>query len=312
MTFSFSDIQNNPNQVLIDPVIPATAPGDGQGFLGRYSKPFKEGLSSARETVSNVKNVVDEKTAEYIKNNPELMKHLSNQRLIYGALPGGVGVGVDQLLKGQTLGAAASVPGAVIGSSLASRVAGSIPLKGTAGTILRGGARLLGGLGGASVAANAAEEIKKAVTGQSIGKDQKPNVESPAYAPGTTIPLNDTTRMLELAKALSNQDIVKYKTMTGIDAGLSKDMLQFTLQQQLRYDQAQQPLISKYKNDEQIRTQALMNTAGNIDARLGMLATQGALAKGAQAEVGALARTMLSTNPYAQFAVNQSPNINFG
>jgi len=43
-----------------------------------------------------------------------------------------------------------------------------------------------------------------------------------------------------------------------------------------------------------------------------MLATQGALAKGAQAESGALARTFAGTNPYAQFANRQSPNIQFG
>ena len=63
---------------------------------------------------------------------------------------------------------------------------------------------------------------------------------------------------------------------------------------------------------QMVRTQALMNTQGNIDARLGMLATQGALAKGAQSEAGALARTFAGTNPYAQFANRQSPNIQFG
>jgi hypothetical protein len=94
--------------------------------------------------------------------------------------------------------------------------------------------------------------------------------------------------------------------------GAQKDLLQFTAQQQILLSKSMQPIIEQAKTNDQIRTQTLMNTQGNIEARLGILANQGALAKGAQAEAGALARTFAGSNPYAQFAVRQSPNIQFG
>jgi hypothetical protein len=91
-----------------------------------------------------------------------------------------------------------------------------------------------------------------------------------------------------------------------------KDIISHNMQAQVQLTKSLQPVIEQAKTNDQVRTQALMNTQGNIEARLGVLATQGALAKGAQAEAGALARTFAGSNPYAQFAVRQSPNIQFG
>ena len=70
------------------------------------------------------------------------------------------------------------------------------------------------------------------------------------------------------------------------------------------------PIINQRKNAELARNQALMNTMTNNYSRLGMLATAGKLATGAQAERGATMRTALQSNPYSG-AIMQAPNISF-
>ena len=300
MTFSFSDIQNNPNQVLIDPVIPATAPGDGQGFLGRYSKPFKEGLSSLGQSVSKIVSNVGEsasKTAAQVR--PALSKRA-------GTIGTAAGVGTTvttQMAQNQPLGAVVGGIGSVAGGLIGARFGGQSGL----GRAIGGGiGSLVGGLAGEGV-----EQVKAAVTG--AGKGNAPGgTEAPAYIPGTNIPMNDAARYMQLQGAINQQQVGNYKSMMGVDVAAQKDILQHTLNAQVQQSKALMPLIEQSKNNDQVRTQSLMNTAGNIDARLGIVANQGALAKGAQAEAGALARTFAGSNPYAQFAVRQSPNIQFG
>jgi len=81
---------------------------------------------------------------------------------------------------------------------------------------------------------------------------------------------------------------------------------------QAYYDlQRNVPIIEKMKNSELIRQQALMNTQGQLQSQLGVLATAGALAQGAQAETGATLRTALTAAPYAG-SVLQAPQIRFG
>ena len=70
------------------------------------------------------------------------------------------------------------------------------------------------------------------------------------------------------------------------------------------------PIINQRKNAELARNQALMNTMTNNYSRLGMLATAGKLATGAQAERGATMRTALQANPYSG-AIMQAPSISF-
>ena len=70
------------------------------------------------------------------------------------------------------------------------------------------------------------------------------------------------------------------------------------------------PIINQRKNAELARNQALMNTMTNNYSRLGMLATAGKLATGAQAERGATMRTALQSNPYSG-AIMQAPSISF-
>jgi len=236
-----------------------------------------------------------------------------NTRNIGGT--GAVGAGafstINQLQQDQLTGAIASVPGAMLGGAGMSQLVKNIP--GPLGKVARVVAPVLGAYGGGEVFARGAENIKNAVTGQQTGnKPETKGTEPPAYIPGTNIPLNETARYLESQKAIGNQQLDLYKGYSAADRAGMKDIIQHSMETQVQLSKRLDPIIQQSKDKDMVRTQALMNTGGNIDARLGMLATQGALAKGAQAEAGALARTFAGTNPYAQFANRQSPNIQFG
>ena len=235
-----------------------------------------------------------------------------NTRNIGGT--GAVGTGVlstiNQLQQGQLTGAIASVPGAMLGGAVTSALVKNIP--GPLGKIARVVAPALGAYGVGELSALGAEKIKNAVTGQQTGnKPETKGTEPPLFTPNG-IPLNETARVLALSKAVRDQDIGYYRQELSADTAAQKDLIQHSFNQQLQYSKSIDPLVNSNLDKQMVRTQALMNTQGNIDARLGMLATQGALAKGAQAEAGALARTFAGTNPYAQFANRQSPNIQFG
>jgi hypothetical protein len=235
-----------------------------------------------------------------------------NTRNIGGT--GAVGTGVlstiNQLQQGQLTGAIASVPGAMLGGAVTSALVKNIP--GPLGKIARVVAPALGAYGVGELSALGAEKIKNAVTGQQTGnRPETKGTETPLFGPNN-IPLNEAARRYAYETQLMDREFGYSKQMLGSEVAAQKDLIQHQFQQQLQYSKSLDPLVQSGLDKHLVRSQALLNTQGNIDARLGILATQGALAKGAQAEAGALARTMAGTNPYAQFANRQSPNIQFG
>jgi hypothetical protein len=239
-----------------------------------------------------------------------------NTRNIGGT--GAVGAGafstINQLQQGQPLGAAAAIPGSMIGGGLTSAAVNFLTkgMPGPLGKIARVVAPVLGAYGGGEVFARGAEGIKNAITGQQTGnKPETKGTETPLFGPNN-IPLNEAARRYAYETQLMDRDFGYSKQMLGAEIAAQKDLMQHQFQQQLQYSKSLDPLVQSGLDKHLVRSQALLNTQGNIDARLGILATQGALAKGAQAEAGALARTMAGTNPYVQAAVRQSPNIQFG
>jgi hypothetical protein len=185
-------------------------------------------------------------------------------------------------------------------------------IPGPLGKIARVVAPALGAYGVGELSALGAENIKNAVTGQQTGnKPETKGTETPLFGPNN-IPLNEAARRYAYETQLMDREFGYSKQMLGSEVAAQKDLIQHQFQQQLQYSKSLDPLVQSGLDKHLVRSQALLNTQGNIDARLGILATQGALAKGAQAEAGALARTMAGTNPYAQFANRQSPNIQFG
>jgi len=227
-----------------------------------------------------------------------------------GAVGAGAFSTINQLQQDQLTGAIASVPGAMLGGAGMSQLVKNIP--GPLGKVARVVAPVLGAYGGGEVFARGAEGIKNAITGQQTGnKPETKGTESPLFGPNG-IPLNEAARRYSYETQLMDRDFGYSKQMLGAEIAAQKDLMQHQFQQQLQYSKSLDPLVQSGLDKHLVRSQALVNTQGNIDARLGILATQGALAKGAQAEAGALARTMAGTNPYVQAAVRQSPNIQFG
>jgi len=232
-----------------------------------------------------------------------------------GAVLSGLGIAAQQFSQDQPVGAIAAIPGSMIGGGLASAGINAFTkgMPGIGGTLLRTAAPIVGSLLGGGVAAAGAEGAKNLFTGEQIGK--KPETAKtgpPSYIPGTNIPLNESARMLALGRAVDQQGLEMYKQQTATDMAFNRQMMQYQLESDMQRMKSQMPYIDKLKNDDLVRSQALLNTQGNVDARLGLLATQGALAKGGQAEAGAFMRTAISTNPYVNAATRQSPNIQFG
>jgi hypothetical protein len=264
-----------------------------QALSSRFSKYGRE------QAVRNAKQKYDELLQS------AAAKSLKGRAGMIGAGAAGLGVAANQLLGGEPLGAVAGLGGSVAGGKIGSLIGAPLGAPGR----LIGGA--IGSVAGGLLFGQGAEYAKAAVTGAGKGKEAG-GTEPPAYIPGTNIPLNETARYLESQKAIGNQQLDLYKGYSAADRAGMKDIIQHSMETQIQLSKRLDPIIQQSKDKDMVRTQALMNTQGNIDARLGILATQGALAKGAQAEAGALARTFAGTNPYAQFAVRQSPNIQFG
>lgn len=260
-------------------------------------------LADARKRVQNVMQGGSEKVNALRQS--QAAQAVKGRAGMIGASAAGLGVAVNQLGQQQPLGAVASLGGSALGGKIGAGLGGRF---GPAGRAV--GGFIGAGIGGL-VAGEGAEMAKAAITG--AGKGTSPGgTEAPAYIPGTNIPLNDSARFLSMQGALQNQQLELYKGYSATDRAGMKDIISHNMQAQVQLTKSLQPVIEQAKTNDQVRTQALMNTQGNIESRLGMLATQGALAKGAQAEAGALARTFAGSNPYAQFAVRQSPNIQFG
>ncbi len=267
----------------------------------------------AQDTAKNIPGQVQQSYADIL---PGLSAAGVNTRNI-GRLGAAGATGLSayqQFAANEPTGAITSIVGGLGGGKLASMGARALTagMPGIGGKIIRAASPIIGSVLGTQLGP-VAEDFKNKVTGQQTGnKPETKGTEPPAYIPGTNIPLNETARYLESLKAIGNQELDLYKGYSAADRAGMKDIIQHSMETQIQLSKRLDPIIQQSKDKDMVRTQALLNTQGNVDARLGMLATQGALAKGAQAEAGALARTFASTNPYIQAAVRQSPNIQFG
>lgn len=222
--------------------------------------------------------------------------------LLGGALlaaPTVMQAGADAL-QGRTLDAAGTLVGG--GATIAATEglgrtlqASASPYAKVAGTALRVGGGILAPMVG-NVLGNTLEKERAKATGV-----------APANASPTEQRAADRARLKQDA---SDQLAISKEGMDTYVAGMT-DLYKSMSDQEYTNFQRDIPLINKLKDREMVRQQALMNTQTNNYAMLGVIATAGQLATGAQAERGATLRTALSSNPYAG-SVMQAPNISFG
>lgn len=206
---------------------------------------------------------------------------------IAGALPA-VGQSVEELQAGRPLGAVAALAPAGLSAAGAALI-GKGPVGTVAGLGLMGLGALLPG-----AAASGAESVRQKATGEPTkGKE------------------GEFSTQMAMQKQMGELGLTQYRNQVAVDTAATKDLTQFYSNQQFLDAQRMIPLVNQMKNADVVRQQALMNTQGQIGARLGILATAGALAQGAQAQTGETLRTALTSNPYAGSTI-QAPSVRFG
>lgn len=191
-------------------------------------------------------------------------------------------------------GAAGALGGVALGKLALGGLAATPGLPGVIGKIGQAALPIVGGMLGAPAGAQVAESVRQKVTGEPTkGKE------------------GEFKTQLAMAEQIGELGATQYRNQMGTYTSAIRDLQRDMSNQQYLDLQRNIPLIEKMKNNELIRQQALMNTQGQLYSQLGVIATAGELAKGAQAETGATLRTALTSAPYAG-SVLQAPQIRFG
>ena len=257
-----------------------------QGFYRDPAATGKYYAGAAQQSFQNLQSNIGQKVAQ-----AQQGALFPRSALLGGALlaaPSLVGaaqnVSEGRVLEGG-IQAAGGIGSAALGTQIA-RAPGLLP-KVAGAAVALGGGLLSGGLG------SMAERTKAAATGQPISGKEGSSSEMRGKRK------KDAATDLEIRQNAMSQD---YQFLTQIDG--------YYRNAEIEQMQKMNPLIQQMKNADLARQQSLMNTMTNNYSRLGMLATAGKLATGAQAERGATMRTALQSNPYSG-AVMQAPTISF-
>lgn len=215
---------------------------------------------------------------------------LGRAAFIGGMVPS-VLAGVSELRADRPFGAAAAVgAGAITSAAGAALLKAPHPLA-----KLAGGALLAGNLLGVPGAvASVAESGLQSVTGKpTSGKEDKFSTQ------------------MAMRGQITQQNLDALQREQAINLQTTKDLTQFMNEAQLQQFKAMAPELEKAKMNDFARYQTAMALQGQIQGKLGVLATAGALAQGGQQGNYMLANTVLQNNPYTQ-AVMQAPQIRFG
>ena len=274
------DAQGNPvGQVPGTPEAEQAATGGGRTLGGQ--------VRNARRRAQVAVGRGAQGAQEFLAKYPQAGGYARGGLAIAGAIPA-VGESLEELQEGRPFGAVAALAPAGL-----SAVGAGLIGRGVPGTIAGLGLMGLGAiLPGA--AAQGAEATRQSVTGKPTkGKE------------------GEFSTQLAMAQQIGELGATQYRNQMGTYTSALKDLSNHYSNQNYLDLQRNIPLIEKMKNNEVVRQQALMNTQGQLQGMLGVLATGGALAQGAQAETGATLRAALTSAPYAG-SVLQAPQIRFG
>lgn len=199
---------------------------------------------------------------------------------------------IGEATEGRPTGAAGALVGGGAGALVGAGIARMVP--GPLGAVARAVLPAVGGMIGAPTGASALESVRQKVTGDPTkGKE------------------GEFSTQLAMQRQINELGETQYRNQMGTYTSALKDLSTHYSDQQYYDLQRNMPLIEKMKNAELIRQQSLNAHMAQQQAMLGVLATGGALAQGAQAESGATLRTALTSAPYAG-SVLQAPQIRFG
>jgi hypothetical protein len=246
-------------------------------FVSEFKEGVKQKLSGAKDTLKGVQ-------ARYPNAGRYGVAALGAASLIPG-----VTTALSELEAGRPTGAVGALAPGLLSAAGTGLAMAPHPLAKAAGFGLMGLGAILPG-----ASAQGAEAVRQSVTG-------KPTKGKEA----------EFSTQLAMRGQLAEQDLTTLDRQLGVHLGYMRDLNRDASNQAFLDLQRMNPLIQQMKNADLVRQQALLNTQGNIQANLGVLATAGALAQGAQAEMGATTRTALTSNPYAGSTL-QAPQIRFG
>lgn len=271
------------------PIVPKGPRPTGQEQLQNF-------MSRAGQAASAIPSQIGQQYAQLKQRFPQAGGYGRTALAATAALPA-VGTSLEELQAGRPLGAVAALAPAglsAIGAGMLGRTGQAMIGKGgVAGTAVGLGLMGLGAiLPGA--AAQGAESVRQDVTGKPTkGKE------------------GEFSTQMAMAQQMGELGATQYRTNMGTYTSAMKDLSKFYSDQSYYDLQRNVPIIEKMKNSELTRQQALMNTQGQLQGMLGVLATGGALAQGAQANTAGLIGTALTAAPYAG-SVLQAPQIRFG
>jgi hypothetical protein len=253
-----------------------TAQQQLQGYIGQAGQFLGALPGQARETTERIKQRF-----------PQAGAYARGGLALAGALPA-AGVAMEELQAGRSLGAVAALAPAGL-SAVGAGLIGKGPIGTVAGLGLMGLGAVLPG-----ASASAAESTRQKLTGEPTkGKE------------------GEFSTQMAMNKQLAELGTTQYRDNMGVYTSTIRDLSRDASNQAYLDLQRNIPLINQMKNADLVRQQALLNTQGQIQGQLGVLATAGALAQGAQAGNFALTQTALTSNPYAGSTV-QAPAIRFG
>jgi len=246
-------------------------------FVSEFKEGVKQKLSGAKDTLKGIQ-------ARYPNAGRYGVAALGAASLIPG-----VTTALSELEAGRPTGAVGALAPGLLSAAGTGLAMAPHPLAKAAGLGLMGLGAILPGAG-----ATAAEYARQSATGTPTkGKEA------------------EFSTQMAMRGQLAEQDLGMLSREMGVHLGYIRDLNRDASNQAYLDLQRNIPLINQMKNADLVRQQALLNTQGQIQGKLGVLATAGALAQGAQAGNYNLTQTALTTNPYAG-ATLQAPQIRFG
>ena len=258
----------------------------GQTLDDRINDFLQKNSQRAQRYSQNINNSIQQNNALY------------NRAAMFGGAFAPLMQGLGSLGEGEYGEGLGQITGGVAGAAGAGAIASKAlskanPLVGLAGTTVASifGGNIAGALGGGL--GGFAEDKVGGVTGRGDSRGAQ--------------------------RKRSEQEAIQQAKNLGIlgDAVLApkiaaiKDLQMTAMNNRIIEEQRMNPIIRERLNEQLVRQQALNASMTNNYMNMGVVATAGKLATGAQEQAGANLRTALTTNVYKD-SIMQAPNISFG
>jgi len=246
-------------------------------FVSEFKEGVKQKLSGAKDTLKGVQ-------ARYPNAGRYGVAALGAASLIPG-----VTTALSELEAGRPTGAAGALAPGLLSAAGTGLAMAPNPLAKAAGFGLMGLGAILPG-----ASAQGAEAVRQSATGTPTkGKEA------------------EFSTQMAMRQQLIDQDLTMLDRSLATNLQATYDLTKFYNQAQVDQYKAMAPLIEKTKMNDFARYQNAVAQQGRIQGQLGVLATAGALAKGAQAGNYGLAQSIVTNNPYTS-ATLDAPQIRFG